>query len=295
MANICYDADADDYFKFQNIDRKILKHSEKVYFPSYFFILFNFYLTTDKEALKRKIFFSEESNTQYICYHRDLNGIDYYNLKKVNTFEPIRNNPDSENNDIVFKIKPASMRVFDLPVFLDGSSRLDPPLYYLRTQMPVVQTIPFNPNGNIDIQSVLEGEASLDISEASDIFVCFYNGKHTIFEPDNENTTSPRHVDYPMPFVDFLYEFGFLSERKINEDNLSLRLNHPDGFKKLYDQSIQIDTTREYTFKFISVQKLNAQSLFILNNKKFACKQFIRSINPDGADPIIEGVFYAID
>jgi len=280
---------------------EILKHCEKVHFTSFNAIVSHFNATTDKDSLKNKIFVSDNSNTQYICYLGEKLGTEGYYPKKVNAFEPIRNNPDSTDIDIKFKIKPAPMAVFDLPVNRWNPHGIDEHLYDLRTQMPAIPTLPFlgmstreDSETDFDIQSILEGETSIENHEVNDIYICFYQGTRTIYEPDMEYATSPRKIDYPMAFVDFLYEYNVLFERKINENNLSIRLNHPHGFKALYDQSINIDTTREYTFKFITSKKLNARSLFIFNNKKFACKEFRRAITSKGIDPLIEGVFYAV-
>jgi hypothetical protein len=161
--------------------------------------------------------------------------------------------------------------------------------------MPAIDTIPFIPAGDIDIQSLLEGDSTIEQQESSDIYLCFFQGKRTIFEPDMEYATSPRKVDYPMAFVDFLYEYNVLFERKINDENLSLRLNHPNGFRGLYEQSIKIDTTKEYTFRFVSNKRLNARSIFVFNNKKFACKEFRLTIDEVGINPVIEGLFYPVE
>jgi hypothetical protein len=295
VANIGYDTgSADEYFKYQNMDPEIPAHCETVHFDSFNAIVSYFDTATDKDSLKNRIFVSDDSGTQYICYLGEkLEKEDYY-PRKVNAFEPVRNNEDSPDIDIKFRIKPAAMKIIDLPVHAEGDDpRLDP-LYFLRTQMPVIDTLPFNPSANIDIQSILEGETSIEKQEVSDIFICFYQGSRTIFEPDMEYAESYRKIDYPVPFVDFLYEYNILGERKISDGNLSLRLNDPNGLKALYDQSIAIDTTREYTFRFIAGKKPDAQSLFMFGNKKFECRELKFTVNSKGLDSLIEGVFYPV-
>jgi len=299
VANIGYDVDSDDYFKFQNIDPEILKHvDETIHFPDFNSIVSHFNAIPNKESLKDKIFIADNSNTQYICYLGEkLETEDYY-PKKVNAFEPIRNNPNSTDIDIELKIKPASMCVFDVPVYKEGTNSLSQPLYFLRTQMPIMESNPYdfiNNYGSIDIQNIIEGESTIDQQKVSNMVIYFYKGKVTIYEPDMEYAVGTRKVDFPMAFVDFLYEFNVLFDRKINEDNLSLRLNYPEGFRTLYEQSISIDTTKEYKFIFITNKKLNARSLFVFNNKKFACKEFRFTIDEVGINSVIEGLFYPVE
>jgi hypothetical protein len=218
VANFGYATDSDEYFTFQNMDPKILRKARIMRFPSFDEIVD--YINTTQDSLNDVIFVAEDSNTQYICYLGEKLDQELYYPKKVNAFEPIRNNPDSDNIDIEFKIQPAPMRVFDIPVFTYGSYGA-PPLFYLRTQMPIISTIPWNPgneDGNMSIQKVLEGEESIDQQETSNLFLCFFQGTRTIFEPDKEGNTTYRQIDYPMPFVDFLYEFNIIGERKINDN-----------------------------------------------------------------------------
>jgi len=291
QANIGYETSSDDFFKYLNIDPKILDICKIMHLPSYGAIAQYIYNSTNKQILKNTIFISDYSNTQYICFFGPvLEDEDYY-PKKVNNFIPIRNNPASTELDIEFKIKPAPMKIVDLPVHPSENDLTSDPVYYLRTQMPTLETVPYI-YANFDIQKIVEGETNID-QTINDLFVCFFQGDRMIYEPDMEYATSYRKVNYPMPFVDFLYEFNALGERKINENNLSLRLT--DRFKQLYEQTVSMDTTREYTFKFIAPQKLNSKSLFIFGNKKFACKEIRYSITPNGVDPIVEGVFYPVN
>ena len=60
-------------------------------------------------------------------------------------------------------------------------------------------------------------------------------------------------------------------------------------------QPLSIDTTKEYIFKFVTNKKLNAPSIFVFNNKKFACKEFRLTIDEVGINSVIEGVFYPVE
>jgi hypothetical protein len=293
-ANIGYDLPSDEYFDFQNMASEILNEAMFVDMKSWTFIATEINNTVDKKTLKNKIFTSEASNTQYICVEEQNNETSVFYSKKVNIFRPVLNNPESEDIDIKFKIIPASMRVFEIPVHNYGDDpRLDP-LYYMITQMPAISTAPYVWQEDIiDIQKTIEEGQKTEESGSDVIQLVFYTGYQTIFEKDAVN---PRRVDFPVPFVDYLWEdtrqFG---ERTVNDNNLSLRLDDPHGMKALYDSSLKIDTTREYTFKFIHKGKLDVKSIFVINNKEFVCKEIRRTINTDGFDKIIESDFYAIN
>ncbi|GHT48761.1 hypothetical protein FACS189440_13120 [Bacteroidia bacterium] len=108
----------------------------------------------------------------------------------------------------------------------------------------------------------------------------------------------PEYISFPFPvaFVDFLKEDdrtnGAIDPQ---HPSLSFRLDDPNGLKPLYEQSKPIDTTREYTFRFIYHRKMDSKHIFVFNNKEFVCKELKFNINSKGFDNIIEGKFYPVD
>ena len=61
------------------------------------------------------------------------------------------------------------------------------------------------------------------------------------------------------------------------------------GLKNLYYQSKKIDTTREYTFKFVYNGHIDARQIFVFNHKEFSV-----IVENKGVQDIIEGEFYPI-
>jgi hypothetical protein len=294
--NIGYELTEDEYFDFQNLESAIVDNSEKKLLPSFNDIYHEIYDATDKQQLKNIIYTSQNSNTQYICNKGDVFGSEEYYPKKVNIFRTVINNPESTDIDVSIKIVPAAMRVVDLPVKM-SSHPLEEPFYYLRTQMPVMKTIYKSANDDIfDIQEIIEEKIMIEKEKNAidKIYLMYYSGPRTIYKPDSEYTTTNIKVNYPVPFVDYFYEFNKIGERKISEENLTLRLDDEYGIIKSYTNTEKIDTTEEYLLKFIYKGKLDAKFVFIINNKEFTCKEIRRKININGFEKIIEGIFYAI-
>jgi hypothetical protein len=302
IANIGYDLTDDDYFKYQNLDPEILEMAgNPIHYGSYEVI--NNYMNdsmTNKTSLKGKFFIADNTNTWYIAW---FDGENTYMPKKVNCLRPIRNNQESSDIDIELKIIPVPMVVKEIPVYklMDDHPSSSPNynlLYNLIIQMPELDTnedrIVSRPNSNdLDIQETLENDSQNDVAKIDTMSLAFYTGYQTVLSTE---MNGPSYIGFPFPvaFVDFLKEDdrtnGAIDPQ---HPSLSFRLDDPNGLKPLYEQSISIDTTKEYTFKFMYNGKLDSKNIFIINNKEFFCKEIRRVVNIDGFEKIIEGDFYA--
>ena len=283
----------DEYFNFQNVNNEIVERSLEVVSPSFTQISNEINNAADLERW-RKLYLSEASKTQYIAFKGKRFGQELIYPKKANIFKPIFNS-NSTDIDIELKIVPAPMRVVKVPVLT--SIWFTELLYHLETQMPVVDINPLDEDIEepLNIQEAIENEMDFERSSTSDnIRLVFYTGFHTIYKEDEEDTVTVNKVDYPVPFVDYFWEIGKLGERIISQEKLTLRLDHPDGMKRLYD-SVNVDTTREYTFRFLYPGKIDAKSIFVFNNKEFVCKQFQYIVSPLGIEDVIEGIFYPMN
>ncbi|GAP73091.1 hypothetical protein SAMD00024442_6_61 [Candidatus Symbiothrix dinenymphae] len=304
-ANIGYDLPDDDYFKWQDIDRTILDKVEYVHKLDERAIMN--YISSfpgDNKKLKNKIFISDESGNEYV--HVNFTEEIRYFIKRVNMFKPILSNPQKTDLDIEFKITPVAMKVVDVETwhYWDDRSGESGGVvhqkmkgYPMSTQMPVIESDDFEFNNEldnsfVDIQEEIEG--NIKKSKTDNIQLAFYTGYHTIHTTEGNPTY---YMDYPVPFVDYFWEDMWeYNIQKIDPNNLTLRLDDPNGLKKLYfnANSLAINTTREYTFKFISKEKLDPKAIFVINNKQFACKQLKYNIDENGMDSIIQGVFYPV-
>jgi hypothetical protein len=168
--------------------------------------------------------------------------------------------------------------------------------------MPEIDTdiniSPENSDDNLDIQYSLKNDILPEIDKSTEdkMLLAFYTGNHTVYAKDSMSGPSYTSYEFPVTFVDYLKEDERTSGTIDPQNpNLSLRLDDPNGLKPLYEQSKPIDTTREYTFRFIYPGKMDSKNIFVFKNKEFVCKEFRRIIDYKGTQNIIEGVFYAYD
>jgi hypothetical protein len=302
-ANTGYDLTDDEYYRYQKLDSELLNKIEYITLNSYIAIVNHINGTSDKRSLINKIFISLKTNTQYIMWAtQDSNGAVSYDARKVNILRNLRNNPESSDVNITFKICPAPIRLIEINV-IEDDGRYDPDdvLYQMIAPMPAIETDLYNPRGSedgteVDLQEILESDSSVETEDNSStkMLVAFYNGYHTIFEKVF-SSIAPRNVDYPIGFVDYLREDQRLGEYAIDQSYLSLRLDDPHGLKEIYGQSNPIDTTRQYAVKFVHDKKLDTKTIFVIANKQFVCKELRFRISPKGMDKIVEGVFYPIN
>jgi hypothetical protein len=288
IANIGYSLPSDDYFDLQNIDPEILDViagnvvDEKENFNEILAAINN---ESNKDLLKRKLFYSKESDTQYICYEEESeNGTKTFYPQKVNLFAPIRNNPDSDEIDIELKITPAPIKTVDIDVYALGTYE-----FSLRTQMPVITTGTYTEEF-YDIQTAIE--EGMNNSENNQLMLAF-DATIRSYQPGDESDYSNRWLYFKAAHVD-CFEADFYKTKEGFNHQFSLRLRGKYGLQSLYENTINIDTTREYTFKFIHNTIPDTKAIFVINNKEFVCVELKYTINPKGMHPVIEGKFFQV-
>lgn len=298
LSNVGYTKQNTDYFKYQDVNSVIMEQiSGTEEYLGFDDILSDISNSGNPLVLKNKIFYSQASETFYICYKGLFQGSEKYYPKKINAFAPDYNNEKSTSIDIELKIKPISMQVKNINV-VDSTTRPNI-LYSLQTQIMEISSEYIYGSGSSelsDIQEEIENEIENEIKTVSEIFVVLYSGLQTIYEEDAQSySDTKRKVNYPVPYVDYLWETNKIDERIINSDKFSLRLNHSKGMKNLYSGSIQVDTTIEYTFRFLYYEKIDIRSVFVIKNREFVCKELKYNVTAKGFDEVIEGVFYPLE
>jgi hypothetical protein len=293
IANVGYNIPSDEYFDLQNLPEEIIKKARKMTFPTDNEAIGYIQQESDKESLKDILFYGEDKNSYRICYEDKEKEAGLYRPKRVNVFSPLFNNPNSSEIDIELKIIPAPMRVIDLPVI---RGFVVDPVYYVRTQMPAVKIVGYTEEESLDIQAEIEGTSKKEKYSMDNIQLFFYKGKVMIYET-GQSIHPNRKLMYDMAFVDYLLEFSSaMGNTYADTSRVSLRLNDDNsGLKSLYQSSIKIDTTNEFTFYFIHKGQLDVKSIFVINNKEFVCKELQYNINAQGITPVIEGKFYPVD
>jgi hypothetical protein len=281
IGNTGYALPDDSYFDFQNIDPEILETitgNEIIELENFDAILD----AIKNSQHKYKVYYSKESDTQYICYEEeDENGTKTYYPKKVNAFAPIRNNPASEDIDIELKITPAPIKTVDV----DGTSNPLNPIT-LRTQMPVTETGIYNETF-YDIQKAVEEGMENPVNTR--LMLAIVNDLRA-YQPGVE-TDNGVYRDMRAGRVD-CFEADFYQTKEGHNYKNSLRLNGKYGLQALYENTNSIDTTRQYTFRFIYPGTLDCKAIFVINNREFACAELKYTVNEREINPVIEGKFY---
>nr|DAT41425.1 MAG TPA: hypothetical protein [Caudoviricetes sp.] len=132
------------------------------------------------------------------------------------------------------------------------------------------------------------------------IFVAFYKGiRNCLSNPEGNAGTILEKIHYPMclvyPYVvatpvQLALFYNFLYKPGNDDDNLSLAYR----YNNLYCKNMKIDTSTEYTIRFFTNKIYDSKSIFIIDNKKFYCKELHYTIEPEGLNQIVEGTFYAM-
>lgn len=316
IGNIGYDVPDDEYFKYQNISPLLLDFCQFETFANWEDI------NADIQSKKKKniIYTSAESGVQYIAATEGEGSSIIYYPKKVNTFRPIENNPESPNLDISFKIIPAAMREREFFIWLyEGYESRDGPLvrrtklYKGVVQMPAITTdeyVPYtrdrssasggsstsnNTADNInDIQEAIEDslESSSEDTSVTDIRLAFFVEEQQI-NAEKIGGGDTVSVPYEIAFVDNYFDFEQSEEKKVSDiEKATLKLDDLLGMRGYYQEIKPIDTTQEFHFRFSYHGRVEVKSIFVIKNREFVCKETEVEVTEKGFDPIVEGIFY---
>ena len=197
----------------------------------------------------------------------------------------------------------------EIPVYKQSS---DGTVCNMTAPLPVTKTdsgegpdcmIPGYGQNQPDTVPVIEADSGTGGSAPEGMQIFFHTGAHDIFFENfaggrdsrkNPPPGSVSKVPCPPGFVDRIGDDRRFGERVLDESRMTLRLDSEHGLKPLYD-SVSVDTSGEYTFKFIHRKKLDAKAIFVFNNKNFVCKQLQYTVGPDGTDPLATGIFYPVN
>lgn len=297
IANIAYNLDSDEYYDFMNISERIIQKSIKVKYDTLNELFPLVQNENDKDRFK-KIF--TDGYDQYIAYRtgENIGGKEEVIPRRINSFTPLMNNPESTEIDQEFDIIPAAMVcASDTGGFYPNGSIL-----YTNFQFPVAGNYDplFGFDGLestieeeiIDIQALVEGDVSLNEEDTSytKMRMAIYSG---LSELDMTMAPNQRKSRYPIAYVESLAEYfektGIIRYYgPIGGDPFRLKnLN-----REIYEQAATIDTTETYKYSFELEDNIDIRSNFIINNKRFVCYKIEREVTPLGFAPLAIGYFY---
>ena len=286
--------------------------------------------TVDEEILEQAKYTSEYSDagvmnnafrneTEAVRMHKiyNLNGEIYvgwekddnnYDLKRVAPFNPLKRFEGADS--VKLKISPAYIEEdYECTIYASHDLLYDSPhAHTFNVHLPSVsnpfgQSINFgyNPSGNENqesgptLQSLVEGSESIvSNEEKSDIMsVAFLDGREeTVTAVDNQERTVSYQIH--LAFTDY----NFKKQLSNNRSKWSFSLNDLTGYDfylgQLHKINFRCSHNVKHIFKFLSDYIPDADNVFIIGGKRYACEKIEASIKQGDLDKLMTGYFYEI-
>lgn len=286
--------------------------------------------TVDEEILEQAKYTSEYSDagvmnnafrneTEAVRMHKiyNLNGEIYvgwekddnnYELKRVAPFNPLKRFEGADS--VKLKISPAYIEEdYECTIYASHDLLYDSPhAHTFNVHLPSVsnpfgQSINFgyNPSGNENqesgptLQSLVEGSESIvSNEEKSDIMsVAFLDGREeTVTAVDHQERTVSYQIH--LAFTDY----NFKKQLSNNRSKWSFSLNDLTGYDfylgQLHKINFRCSHNVKHIFKFLSDYIPDADNVFIIGGKRYACEKIEASIKQGDLDKLMTGYFYEI-
>lgn len=267
--NVGYQLGTDGFWKYQHIDQDILATSEH--------INQSWRWTTDSGILNdRKIFSDSSMGVQYV-YRQDTAGIAPI---IVNEFADYATDDLAHRN--VLRIRPAKICYH----------------YYVTPSGTVIYSAPVltvRENERKKFFDVLtEGEEEY-MSEVMD--VAFYFSNVLMFDNNGGRDISGRrkcqcNVTYWMQMNNIPNHFDDRDDPNYDQ-TYTLKLTGQYGRAEVeFSNNVSLDTSRVFTFKFLSNDIFDPRSKFLICNRLFYCRKLQYTVLHGGLSRIVEGEFY---
>lgn len=150
----------------------------------------------------------------------------------------------------------------------------------------------------IGITDLINGNAKIESYVPDRIYIGIYYGMQKVTVMKDAVYQLSEDV-FPCSYVDhyFIDEFNPREDTMPTHVNMNYTLSFSGdtGLLSYYQDDKKIDTTIEYSFKFITNKTYDLRQIFVIRNKKYFCKEIRYTITPKGLDKVAEGVFYLVE
>jgi hypothetical protein len=287
--------------------------------------------TVDEEILEQAKYTSEYSDagvmnnafrneTDAVRMHKiyNLNGELYvgwekgendYELKRVAPFNPLKRFEGADS--VKLKISPAYIdEEVECTIYATHDLLISTYAFKLELNLPSVsnpfgQSVNFgyNPSGNDNqeksptLQSLVEGSESIvSNEEKSDIMsVAFLDGKVESVTAVSEHY-GEKSVTYQIHLA--FTDYNFKKQLSNNRSKWSFSLNELTGYDfylgQLHKINFRCSHNVKHIFKFLSDYIPEADNIFIIGGKRYACEKIEASIKQGNLDKLMTGYFYEI-
>lgn len=259
--------------------------------------LLRFYKTRDngnQYVMKRINVSSTPGATNYLYY-----------FELADSFKNITD--ESSENETSLNIVPAEVMALKLTgyVYVESEEKERTLRYY--STVPYCRNIPSTEektNGNEEKDGLNEfiENGVPEESIPDKIFVALYKGIRPCLYSGSYYPEAYKKLTYPMslvfPYVVIMtteigtgtgtFMINELFKPGSDDDDLSLEYRN----KNNYSKNMDVDTSTEHIFRIITNKVYNPKSKFVIDNKKFYCKELHYTVESKGLNKIVEGTFY---
>ena len=287
----------------ETVDEEILEQAKYTSEYSDAGVMNNAFRNESDEVRMHKIY--NLNGELYVGWEKEENS---YELKRVAPFNPLKRFAGADS--VKLKISPAYLEE-DYECTINASHDLlydSPHAHTFKVHLPSVsnpfgQSINFgyNPSGNENqesgptLQSLVEGSESIvSNEEKSDVMsVAFLDGREeTVTAVDNRDRTVSYQIH--LAFTDY----SFKKQLSNNRSKWSFSLNDLTGYDfylgQLHKINFRCSHNVKHIFKFLSDYIPDADNVFIIGGKRYACEKIEASIKQGDLDKLMTGYFYEI-
>lgn len=293
--NVEYKDINSDEYKYYHINKETIKACSVIDFNTYSELSS---INIESYYNKLVLFHVVDIDTDFIVRRGYGVNTQYsYFLYPVNQFKPIVD--DSKENSVKLSIAPAEIYMITNLRNIDNfekNSVIFAPIPYAR-----------NRGASTTLKDKLEEYIQNGIEEnelTGSLYIAIYEGIKSCNYPYDSSNNPERNAFFPIcvnyPFMyasgrwtwnqyysSYLIQFGEIS--------YSLSLDKKTGLiNRYFSNDMKVDVSVEYTINFMSPNGISQLDIFIIDNKKFLCKQLKYKISANGMDKVVEGIFYAM-
>lgn len=287
--NIRYDFPDTPYFRKRRMPELVSKNVKRDVIPKEFadgqYILgyINAWFAIESHKRKDIIYTDELTGREYV-----YSGDNYYGYISVcymvNEYKDIEREEASET--IELNIMPVAMEMLPGKTYTDGEPNklLSFPLLVPTIENNAKDT-PEEESKNI-MEQLEDGVSDSGKESKSPIYVAFHQGLNNF----NAGYFPPN--SFPLSFTDDL-SWGIFYMDITNAQGSTLRLAKLE--KELYSGIYKIDESKPRTFVSYDPNIYDPRNIFVIQNKRWVCRDIEYTIQHDGRKEAWKGTFYPID
>lgn len=176
---------------------------------------------------------------------------------------------------------------------------------WITNAVPVIANVASGSTQQYAYQEIENG-ASEEDTDDSYIYIAIYLGlkpylyssyfqNQEIDQPVLNSMKIPHAVVYPW-FLHYNRGGQGAKLSQLADENMTLAIKGERGglFQNYYRENFHVDTKTEYVFRFRASSIYDSKSVFLIQNKKYYCKELHYIVRAFQLDPIVEGTFYLL-